>query len=924
MNLVGNRRASPARLAVHLMNVEDNEHVHIHEIRGFIANDLHGAYYEAYGISRGTRCKKFLYSLSLNPPENENVPIEVFEAAIEKIERKLGFAGQPRTIVFHEKKGRRHAHVVWSRIDAATMRAIDPYQDKLSLNEIGRELFIEHGWNMPDGYKHKENADPLNYSHAQHQQGKRAGYDPKELKKLFADCWERSDPKASFASALKEHGFILARGDRRAFVAVDVKGEIYSIARWAGIKTKEVRARIGECDDLPSIEEALSQFGPESENADSRTQADFESETKLQILEAKRLELVGRHREARSILHQFHETRRIEENTGRANRMPNGLKAIWQKLSGSYEALQRELEAEAMLCDARDRTENQTLIEQQLQERRVLQQKIGAVKTETGFEPGFLKTDPVQKLIIPVEPETLTNREKVNNNPAYILNVITQKRETFTRPVVIRALAEYIDDPLKLGLAVDAAMHSKELIEIQSKPLPVYSTRDMLTTKQALSDTVIQLSRSKSSAVSSRHINSAIAHQNNALQAAIGVSLSAEQETAIHHCLKQTRISAVVGLAGAGKSTMLSAVKGAYQQQGLRVIGAALSGKAADGLESASGIESRTLASWKSSWDKGFNKLSKNDVLIIDEAGMIDTRLLKHFIDKVHQTGAKIILVGDPEQLQPINAGTPFKEIAEQIGAVHLTEIHRQSLDWQKRASLDFSERRTGQAIDAYELNGNVKQAHDNFGAILNLVEDYMSDLSNKGSETSRLALAYRRKDVFAINQTIRTARQELGDLGDSVLITTTHGSRAFATDDRLLFTRNNHALGVRSGMIGTVQSANKNKLKIRLDANGISKPKTVTINPTLYKDFDHGYATTIHKSQGVTVDRTYVLGSVLMDRHLTYVAMPRHKQDIHLYGDHNSLQKMRRSDAREDRNYFRLEQQSTYRQHTKHGPTMH
>ncbi len=110
MILVGNRRGGAANLARHLMNMVENDHVHIHEVRGFVAGDLEGAYHEAFGISRGTRCQKFLYSLSLSPPKAENVPVVVFEAAIEEIERKLGFVGQPRTIVFHEKKGRRHAH----------------------------------------------------------------------------------------------------------------------------------------------------------------------------------------------------------------------------------------------------------------------------------------------------------------------------------------------------------------------------------------------------------------------------------------------------------------------------------------------------------------------------------------------------------------------------------------------------------------------------------------------------------------------------------------------------------------------------------------------------------------------------------------------------------------------------------------------
>ena len=126
MILLGNRRGGAAELPLHLINWEDNEHVHVHEIRGFIADDLDGAFHEAYGISRGTQCSKFFYSLSLSPPETENVPVSVFESAIERIEQKLGFTGQPRTIVFHEKNGRRHAHVVWSRINATTMTAIAP------------------------------------------------------------------------------------------------------------------------------------------------------------------------------------------------------------------------------------------------------------------------------------------------------------------------------------------------------------------------------------------------------------------------------------------------------------------------------------------------------------------------------------------------------------------------------------------------------------------------------------------------------------------------------------------------------------------------------------------------------------------------------------------------------------------------------
>ena len=123
MILVGNQRSGGSNLAAHLMRTDDNDHVEIHELRGFAGETLHEAFKEAQGIAMGTKCRQYLFSLSLNPPETENVPIEAFEAAIEQIEKKLGLTDQPRAIVFHEKEGRRHAHVVWSRIDAQEMKA---------------------------------------------------------------------------------------------------------------------------------------------------------------------------------------------------------------------------------------------------------------------------------------------------------------------------------------------------------------------------------------------------------------------------------------------------------------------------------------------------------------------------------------------------------------------------------------------------------------------------------------------------------------------------------------------------------------------------------------------------------------------------------------------------------------------------------
>lgn len=125
MILKGSQRAGARNLAVHLMRADDNEHVELHEVRGFMAHDVLGALQEAEAMSKGTRCQQYLFSLSLNPPQQESVPVPVqsFETAIDQAEERLGLSGQPRAVVFHEKEGRRHAHAVWSRIDADTMTA---------------------------------------------------------------------------------------------------------------------------------------------------------------------------------------------------------------------------------------------------------------------------------------------------------------------------------------------------------------------------------------------------------------------------------------------------------------------------------------------------------------------------------------------------------------------------------------------------------------------------------------------------------------------------------------------------------------------------------------------------------------------------------------------------------------------------------
>lgn len=207
MILKGSKRGSAVDLGTHLLKAE-NEHVEIHEIRGFVADTVIEALKEAQAISRGTKCTKFLFSLSLSPPETENVPVKAFEDAIETIEAKLGLKGQPRVVIFHEKEGRRHAHCVWSRIKSDTMTAIDLPHFKLKLQDIARKLYLEHGWKMPGGLLDGALRNPLNFDQKEWFQAKRTGQDPRLIKAFFQQCWAASDSGNAFRHALEEKGIL--------------------------------------------------------------------------------------------------------------------------------------------------------------------------------------------------------------------------------------------------------------------------------------------------------------------------------------------------------------------------------------------------------------------------------------------------------------------------------------------------------------------------------------------------------------------------------------------------------------------------------------------------------------------------------------------------------------------------------------------
>ncbi|MGE0280735.1 MAG: AAA family ATPase [Rhizobiaceae bacterium] len=877
MILEGNERGFGRELARHLLNPIDNDHVTVHAIEGFIASDLAGALTESAAIAQGTQCQKYLFSLSLNPPPGAKVAVEEFEAAIAQIEAKLGLAGQPRAIVFHEKNGRRHAHCVWSRIDSSRMRAINMAHSKRKLMDISIALYREHGWSIPAGFLDHMQRDPLNYSRAEAGQAKRTGHDPKAVKALFKKCWEQSDSRAGFAAALWAGGYCLAQGDRRGFVAVDAAGKVWSLSRWCDVRPKDLRARLGEPDDLPTVEEAAALFEglpePEPKSRIAPPSSYFEE---------RRQRLVEEQRKERDALIAAQERRAVAETLARTARLPRGLRAVWARLNGSYERLLGDLAREAAACAVRDRNERQALIDRHLAARQVLERQRHAPELSLALDEIFreaVRADARQRLVLPKDDAPFT-RSQLTRQPDLILAHLSAKKASFRDLDIKRALAAFIDDPLLLRPAIDKALASPELVRLENGD---FTTRDFHDAERQLMSHATAMAAQGGFVVGTDFIERSIDEQDRNLQDRFGGSLSDEQRAAVRHVLGDRQFSCVVGLAGSGKSTMLETARLAWEWQGIRVHGAALSGKAADGLKAASGIESRTLASLEMSWRNGYEPIARGDVLIVDEAGMVGTRQLMRVAEKLRKIGAKLVLVGDPGQLQPIEAGMPFRDLIERHGAARLQEIHRQKEAWQRAASRDLAEGRVAEAVKAYDADGAVHRSARHETAVTALLEDYLKDREAGAPSSTQLAFAHRRKDVFALNQAIRRALRSSAGADDEMIFMTDTGPRAFGVGDRIVFTRNDRELGVKNGMLGTVETVVSGNIAVRIDGNG-SVSQRVTFDPRYYRHFDHGYAVTIHKSQGATVDRSYVLASRSMDEPLAYVAMTRHRDGMRLY----------------------------------------
>ncbi|MBR1061105.1 relaxase/mobilization nuclease domain-containing protein [Bradyrhizobium diazoefficiens] len=262
MIIKGTSCAGAARLAAHLTRTDTNERATLKEIRGTAADDLAGALKEMEAIAAGTRSTKPFYHGSINTRADERLTDEQRMYAIDKLEESLGLTGQPRIVVVHEKEGREHCHIVWSRIDLDRMTAISDSHNYRKHEEVARALEREFGHERVQGVhvEREGKARPERTpSHSEMLQADRTGIGNDQAKELMTNIWKATRNGSEFKATLEERGWILARGDRRDFVAIDPSGGIHSIARRIeGVRVADIRQRFADLNprDLPGVAEA--------------------------------------------------------------------------------------------------------------------------------------------------------------------------------------------------------------------------------------------------------------------------------------------------------------------------------------------------------------------------------------------------------------------------------------------------------------------------------------------------------------------------------------------------------------------------------------------------------------------------------------------------------------------------------------------
>ncbi len=535
-----------------------------------------------------------------------------------------------------------------------------------------------------------------------------------------------------------------------------------------------------------------------------------------------------------------------------------------------------------------------------------------------------------QAAVYDFEPTRDINRARQNHTATEIsydqarteaVRRITNEHSHFSYRDLVQAVAEQLQatgaEPAELLEKVaDDLANSRDFILLDPRPgKQRYTTREMWLIEKKMLDHCAHLQAAPGATVHPMLTNELLAKH---------PTLSDEQAGAIGHLLGQKgSLRLLTGVAGAGKSYALNIVRDALQRSGYRVLGGALSGAAKEELISKANIESRTIASFlyqlgktkgqrvkdrlrhdarqllraiqkKPTYRHEQVKLDANTVLILDEAGMIDTRTMVRLLEEARKANATVILTGDENQLQPILAGGPLRHIKDRYTHYHMEQNRRQQNPADRMAASQLRDGEGESALEHYRSPQRLFVAKDRSAALDQLV-DHWATHGGLANPKDHMILTMTREEARTLNRICQTRRQALRRRPDSLYVEA--NNERFHRGDRVLFHVPLRKLGIENGYRATVVRVHpvRRAITVRLDHEASSqnrgKPRqklvTVPLKELPEGAVTLGYAATTHKMQGQTCQQAYVLlGGAMAHRELAYVQLTRAREATYLFTD--------------------------------------
>ncbi len=463
--------------------------------------------------------------------------------------------------------------------------------------------------------------------------------------------------------------------------------------------------------------------------------------------------------------------------------------------------------------------------------------------------------------------------EEAVRNPGEIIRKLTEKSSVFSEKDVDRLLEKFVEATDRDVLR-DKIFAHKSIITLYDKhsqsDIGLFTTKQVRTEEEKLLRFAARVNE-----VGVKRIKPQIADN-----LATEKGLSSEQEAAVKHALFETEGLAIVqGRAGTGKSYTMNAVREGYERSGANVRGLAPTHLVAGDMEKDGFQSASTVHKFLFDIKNGKASIAKNSVLMIDEAGMIGNSVFVELLHAAKEKNAKIVLFGDSKQLSAVERGGMLESLVTTYGSATLKEVRRQKVDWQKNVSEQLGDGAYRQAIQTLNEAKVIDWQKTKEESMASLVSAWTQSYE-KQPEKSRLILANKNTDVDALNRAIREIRLIKGDIDAlGYEIQTQRGREVFSKGDRVTFTLTDKDVGIKSGSLGTISKLDEKTCVVKLD-NG----QELTLDPNKYQGLKLGYASTIYKSQGKTINEVYVLHDKSSNQKLSYVALSRQSETLKVF----------------------------------------